>query len=43
MAPFYSKVDTRKIKRFCLIGQVLEVSTTLDNLNYYIHLTDLKS
>lgn len=37
MAPFYSNVDTSKIR--VLSHNVPKVSTTLDNLNYYIHLS----
>lgn len=41
MAPFYSKIIQVKIKGTVLIGNVLKVSTTLDNLNYYTHLAYL--
>lgn len=37
MAPFYSNVDTSKFR--VLSHNVLQVGTTSNNLNYYIHLT----
>lgn len=41
MAPFYSKFTQVRIKGTVLIGNVLKVSTTLNNLNYYMHLAYL--
>lgn len=37
MAPFYSNVDTSKLR--VLFHNVLQVGTTPDKLNYYIHLS----